>query len=213
MRVTFIIDGFNLYGSLVEVLKVYSINCKWLNVHSLFSAYLHLIDTTARLEEIYYFTAIQDYLKKDHPDKIRRHLNYIKCLESTGVKVTKGRFKRKDVNYTNKGCNVHIVKHEEKETDVAVAVKLLEILHLDLCDISIIVSGDTDLIPAVKTARNLFPAKTVFFLIPYCRYHSNELKKVAPETFKMIYTQYIAHQFPDPVTLADGTTISKPTVW
>jgi uncharacterized LabA/DUF88 family protein len=213
MRVSFLIDGFNLYGSVVEVLKSKSINCKWLDVHSLLSSYLPLIDNKARLEEIYFFTAIQDYLKKQRPDKIRRHLDYIKCLESTGVFVERGKFKKKDVYYNNRNCKIWLLKHEEKETDVAVAVKLFELFHLNKCDLCAIVSGDTDLLPAVRTAQILFPAKIILFIIPYGRSHSKELSNVAPRSFEMNFQQYVNHLFPPNIQLADGTTISQPNEW
>lgn len=213
MKVSFLIDGFNLYGSIVEVLRSKSINCKWLNIYSLLSSYLPLIDGNAKLEEVYFFTAIQDYLKKQYPNKIRRHLDYIKCLKSTGVIVERGRFKKKDVYYKNRDCKVWLLKHEEKETDVAVAVKLLELLHLNKCDVCAIVSGDTDLLPAVRTAQRLFSNKLILFVIPYVRSHSKELSKVAPRSFKMHFQQYINHQFPQSVQLADGTIISQPIEW
>ncbi len=213
MRVTFLIDGFNLYGSIVAVLKSQSVNLKWLDVRSLLESYLYLLDKSAKLEEIYFFTAIQTYLKQRNPDKIKRHQDYIKCLESTGIIVNKGRFKEKHVKYSNQDCRVHLIKHEEKETDVAIGIKLFELLHLDKCDICGIVSGDTDLVPAVQTCNSIFPSKTILFILPYCRSYSKELKKIAPQTFKMNYKQYLKHQFPSQITLSDGTRINKPTCW
>jgi len=213
MRVTFLVDGFNLYGSIVETLKNFSICTKWLDINSLLSSYFHLIGKDSKLEEIYYFTAIQDYLKPYNPSKIKRHLNYIKCLESTGVIVKRGRFKEKHITYKNRICKIYLKKHEEKETDVAIAVKLFELLYLNKCDVCAIVSGDTDLVPAVKTCQSHFTTKNIFFIIPYSRSHSKELKKIAPDTFKMNYKQYIKYQLPLSVTLSNGTVINKPTKW
>ena len=190
-RVSFLVDGFNLYGSVVETFKRFSICTKWLDVKSLLSSYLHHIGRDAKLEEIYYFTAIPHYMKSYNPDKIKRHTDYVKCLESTGIIVNKGRFKEKKVFYKNSFCKVSLRKHEEKETDVAISTKLFELLYLDKCDFCAIVSGDTDLLPAVRMCQANFNTKNIFFIIPYVRSHSKELKKVAPDTFKMNYKNYI----------------------
>jgi uncharacterized LabA/DUF88 family protein len=212
-RVSFLIDGFNLYGSIVEVYKSYSICTKWLDVKSLLTSYFGLIGKDCQLEEIYYFTAIQDYLKDVNPDKIKKHLNYIKCLQSTGVIIRKGRFKEKCISYKNKVCEIYLKKHEEKETDVAIGIKLFELLHLNKCDICAIVTGDTDLIPAIEACQRCFPDIKVLFIIPYFRNHSSELKRVAPGSFKMNYSQYKNNQFSNSVTLKDGTILTKPQSW
>jgi len=88
-------------------------------------------------------------------------------LEGHRRKSGMGRFKAKDV-YCN-GCK-RIVKHyEEKETDVAISVKLLELFVLDQFDSIVLVTGDTDIMPAIKTAFKLFPFKR----------KTNELEKIA----------------------------------
>lgn len=212
-RITFLVDGFNLYGSIREILESHSINTKWLNIKSLLTSYFHLIDKYGKLEEIYYFTAIQNYLKAIKPDKIKKHLNYIKCLESTGIIIIKGRFKVKNVCYKNENCQVYLKKHEEKETDVAIAIKLFELFYLDKCDICVIVTGDTDLVPAVKTCQIHFPLKKIIFFIPYNRSHNKELQTIAPSSIAMNFKQYISHQFPTTVILTDGTKITKPANW
>jgi uncharacterized LabA/DUF88 family protein len=54
------------------------------------------------------------------------------------------RFKEETV-YCNL-CKRHIKKHEEKETDVSIAVKILESFSLNECDLAVVITGDTDLI-------------------------------------------------------------------
>jgi hypothetical protein len=92
------------------------------------------------------------------------------------------------------------------------AVKLLELFLRDACDTTVIVSGDTDLSPAVPTCKDLFPGKTVAFAFPYAR-KNKELANLAPGSFSISKKQYIRYQFPNPVILANGKKVSKPSTW
>jgi len=202
-----------MYGSIKEIQKEKGIIAKWLNLHSLFTSYLHLFGKTVEIEEIYFFTALQDYLRKKYPQKIKRHLDYIKCLKSTNVNVVLGRFKEKNISYISKDCKVYLKKHEEKETDVAIGVKLFELLAFNKCDTCVLVTGDTDLIPAVKMCKSCFPKKRIVFAFPYNRNRNKQLKNIASKYFTINYSQYLLHQFPDPVILKDGMKIKKPVTW
>ena len=82
----------------------------------------------------------------------------------------------------------------------------------DSCDTAVIVSGDTDLATAINAAKRLFPGKRVGVVFPYGR-ANKELKQIADLSFKIDAGQYLQHLFPDSVTLADGSTATKPTGW
>jgi hypothetical protein len=56
-----------------------------------------------------------------------KHKDYIRCLKQTGVQVSLGRFKKKEVKYSNHKCRISIFTYEEKETDVGLAVGALEL--------------------------------------------------------------------------------------
>ena len=140
-RVTFIIDGFNLYHSIRDIEQDRSGLClKWIDVKSLCSSSLYIVDRSAVLESIYYFTAFAKHLRD--PQVIARHQTYLKCLEDTGIMVERGRFKPRDI--TCKRCNQKFTRYEEKETDVAIASKLFEVFHDNSCDTAVLVTGDTD---------------------------------------------------------------------
>jgi len=209
-RVDFLIDGFNLYHSLIAYHKDTGVKTKWLDINSLCSSYIHLFGKDAQLGSVFYFSAIPYYLSSQYPDKIVRHKNYIECLKSTGVIPELGRFKEKTV-YCNK-CKSYLLKHEEKETDVSIGVKLMEVFLRDLCDCAVIISGDTDIAPAAKRCVKLCPQKEVIFAFPYRR-KNKELQGIAPKSFSIGGKQYIKHQFSNPVQLPDGHNISKPKSW
>ncbi len=209
-KVAFLIDGFNVYHSILRIKKDTGYSTKWLDLQSLCKSYLPLFGKEAVLENIYYFSAIPYHLKDSKPHKIHRHEQYIRCLKTTGIQVILGRFKNKDV-YCHR-CKSMILKHEEKETDVSIAIKLLELFFIDACDIAVIMSGDTDLSPAAQKSIELFPDRKICFSFPFAR-KNNELLKLAPGSFSINKKQYIKHQLPNPFILEDGTKIYKPTSW
>jgi len=206
-RVSFLVDGFNLYHSTVDLDRTLGLRVKWLNIYSLCSSFLYLIGRDAAMAEVYYFSAYA-YQRTD-AGAVTRHKDYVKCLESTGIVPEIARFKPKDVRCPLGGT---FTKYEEKETDIAIASKLFEIMSKDKCDVAILVTGDTDLAPSVETCKRLFPAKAMRFAFPYRR-HSHELETLLPDSFKIHRGSYTRHLFPDPVALSDGTRIHKPTSW
>lgn len=109
-------------------------------------------------------------------------------------------------------CGHEYDRYEEKETDVSIALKLLELFITDSCDTVILVTGDTDLAPAVRTAKKLFSSKRVLFAFPYKR-KNKELAQLAPRSFEIRKEKYTNHQFPDPYTLPDGSKVNKPSKW
>jgi len=207
-RTVFLVDGFNLYHSVVDIARYCNgLNVKWLDIYSLCKSYLYLSGNDATIESVYYFSALAYHL--DDPDIVARHETYIKCLEETGIKKHLTRFKPKTIECSHGG---KITRHEEKETDVAIASKLFELLFCDECDSVVLVTGDTDLAPAVKTAKHLFPAKYIIFAFPYRR-KNEELAQLAPGSFRIHSHNYAQHQLSNPFTLSDGTIIPKPPSW
>lgn len=209
-RIIFVIDGFNIYHSILRLRRDTGYSTKWLDIASLCKSYIPLFGKDAKLEDCYYFSAIPHYLSNQKPEKIERHRSYIKCLKSTEIHVELGRFKVKDVFCPR--CRSMILKHEEKETDVAIAIKLLEVFFTNACETAVIVSGDTDLSPAVRKSQSLFPDKNIVFAFPYAR-KNKELASLAPGSFSINKKQYIRYQLPNPVILESGQKIYKPTSW
>lgn len=117
------------------------------------------------------------------------------------MEVQLGRFKEKDVWCPT--CKTSFKRHEEKETDVAVAVKLLELFALNACDTVVLVTGDTDLAPAIRIAKTLYPQKRIWVVFPYGRYNT-ELKVLAHGTIKVKAKRYTANQLPNPFKTAMG---------
>jgi len=210
-RTVFLVDGFNLYHSLRTASKdLGGASTKWLNLPQLLESYLPAIGGRATTEKIYYFSALATHLEKRQPGITSRHRMYIDSLKSLGVESVLGRFKPKQV-YCRQ-CRQSTQHFEEKETDVAISIKLFEILHKDEADTVTLVTGDTDLAPAVRTVRSIFPTKRIWFLFPYKR-KNNELARLADGHCNIKKARYSQHQFPQSITLQSGRVVTKPENW
>jgi hypothetical protein len=174
-------------------------------------SYLAAIGHGAQTEEIFYYSAFATHRLAIDPNVVKRQEDYIKCLQATGIIVEMFRFKKKKIPCPKCGSNFN--RREEKETDVAIGAKLLELLFLDKCDTAMLVTGDTDIVPAVKTAQALFPNKGVGFLLPYKR-HNQELADLTPTlNFRIKKETYMRHQFSDPCVLGSEKVKAKPATW
>jgi Protein of unknown function DUF88. len=212
-RTAFVIDGFNLYHSLVEASASLGFpnetGTKWLDLWGLCDSYMHLFGADARLVGVHYFSALAHHLEAVKPGVTVRHQHYADVLRATGVSVQFGNFKRKHVKC--RFCKKTFIRHEEKETDVAVAMKVLEILHQDRADRVVLVTGDTDVAPAVRTAKALYLHRDVCFVFPWNR-KMKELAKLADQCFTIDRKKYVQHQFPNPL-IVNGRTLAKPSPW
>jgi len=210
-RVTFLVDGFNLYFSVRHAeAALQTSHLRWLNVSELLSSFLYLFGRDAILEGIHFFTAVPDFLYETDPAAILGFREHLQALRETGVQLHIADFKRKSLTCPH--CREKIDRYEEKETDVALGVKAMELLHLDACDTLVFVSGDTDFAPAMRTAKRLFPAVQVCVAFPHARFNA-ELQQIADFSFRIRAARYDEHQFPDPLRLSDGRVLRRPAGW
>lgn len=154
MRVACYVDGFNLYHA-VDALGQPGL--KWADLDSLARSYLREGDELVRTV---FFTALSTWDKA----KRGRHVGYINALEHTGVKVLKSNFDRvpKWCHASSQWCKIR----EEKQTDVAIAVEMLADCYRLGIDRILLLSADSDQIPAVATIRAEFPNVIVFLIAP-----------------------------------------------
>ena len=98
-KVSFYIDGFNIYHRINDYQKKTGVCYKWLNYRSLFNS---LLKPFEEISEIYFFTATtQDF----GSDVVSRHNKYITALNSQGIQIIKGYFNKKKKLCRVKGCN------------------------------------------------------------------------------------------------------------
>jgi len=138
MRVNAYIDGFNLYHAIDDTSNHH---WKWLDLNTLCRIFAP--DSTFSINKIYYFSAFATW----KPDEYRRHRAYVKALESTGVVPVMGNFKNKDRKCFK--CGRKWVDHEEKETDVNIALQMLMDSYKNNYDRALLITGDSDLVPPI----------------------------------------------------------------
>lgn len=199
-RVAFYIDGFNIYHSLDEKAEYH--RYKWLN----YAAFADLFcSPKEEVTAVFLFTAYYHW----SPDKVSRHKKLVAALESVGVETVLGRFKKKD-RYCRFGHKCEA--REEKETDVNIAIKLLQGAIDNIYDTAIILSGDSDLVPAIRGVKESFKEKRIGVLFPMERI-SYELEKIADFHLHITPKPLEDCQFPDVVTLSDGRQVHRPRTW
>ena len=162
-----------------------------------------LTSRSETIENIYYFSAYADWL----PGPRSRHEQYVAALQAVNVEVILGNFKRKD-RYC-KNCRSTSVGHEEKETDVNIALCMLNEAYKDSYDRAYVVSRDSDLKPAIAMVRNEFPHKEILVVAPPHFGHSTDLLSVASGKRKISKTQIEQCLFPEVVIDFGGNVAAK----
>ncbi len=174
---------------------------KWLDLKKVSACFL---THEENLIDVFYFTALTTW----SPKKIERHENYIRALESRGVKTVYGAFKEREVYCTN--CKKIFLKSEEKRTDVNIAIHLLGLAQSDAYDRVLLITGDSDLIPAVEWVRRTHPIKRISVITPPGRRMTKHLRAVATDAAIIKEIQLQTSQLPTIMPNVDGLSILSP---
>lgn len=140
---------------------------------------------------------------------MRRHKIYIRALRWARVDTIQGRFQEKQIMCHK--CNQLFKTHEEKRTDVNIALKILCDAVDDIYDKAVIVSADSDLIPAIHAVRKYAPDKRIGVMFPIGR-TNNDLTKEADFRIKMSQRILQNCQFPKQIKVGN-TIIKRPDSW
>ncbi|MBN2320988.1 MAG: NYN domain-containing protein [Acidobacteria bacterium] len=165
------VDGFNVFYALKWSYRQFL----WLNYRALAETVLGPKDS---LTNTIYFSA----LAKWKPNDVKQHQTFIKAQRWAGVEVVLGKFREKEIACHL--CHQRFRTHKEKRTDVNIAVRVVADAVKDLYDRAVLVTADSDLIPAIQTVHELAPAKQIGVMIPIGR-NSYDLKNTADFIKKM----------------------------
>lgn len=201
-RVIVYVDGFNFYYGLKEK--------KWKRYYWLdFSAFFEsLLRPYQSLVEVKYFSA-----KSTNPIKSERQdLLFSANKLNPKFKLILGKYLKKDTVCKNCGSDIH--SFEEKETDVRIATNIIADAYNNRCDVSILVSADSDLIPPIELLREIKPLQKVIVFFPPKRF-SNNLKIIANATKNLDGAKIMFENamLPDEITLPSGYIIKRPDKW
>lgn len=152
------VDGFNLYHAIDNLDKPH---LKWVDLWALAESLIYPNET---LVSVNYFSAYATWLPANHA----RHRKYVKGLECHGVKAFMAHFKSKQRKC--RGCQRTWIDHEEKETDVHIALRVLADAVDDVFDRAILISADSDLVPVLSLLKSRYPKKQILVATPPGRY-------------------------------------------
>lgn len=200
-RVIIYVDGFNLYFGLTSKgwRRYY-----WLNIQMLAQ---NLLKPNQRLFLTKYFTA----RIAGPPDKEKRQSTYIEALETLSeFQISYGKYQLNPRQCSQ--CGFQDEVPNEKMTDVNIAVEILKDAYQDEFDVALLISVDSDLVPPVKTGRELFPNKLVVVASPPGRY-SISLAKSASKSFVINRRNIAKSLLPQEIEKADGYILRCPPLW
>ena len=210
------IDGYNLYYGLLKE----SPDSKWLNLRALVAA---MFKEKHEIRSIKFFTARVRTYPHDIAAEERQKI-YLQALAAFGgVEIIEGFYSKKKiwlphVNGKCKTCEeshagmAHVVKLEEKRSDVNLAVAALVDAMRSDADCFVLVTGDSDQAGTVYALRHEF-GKSVLVFNPHVAV-SEHLKRAAT------YYAHIPRDLPAKCQLPDiipigthGRTIHRPAAW
>ena len=196
------IDGFNLYHGLMQARLGSS---RWLDLGAMSRS---LLGETRRIKLVRYFTT----RVRDRPGDAERQSVYIDALRAQGgIEIDFGFFlRKKDVECSQ--CQNSWPDYEEKKTDVNIAVRLLNDAFDERFDVALIVSGDSDLVPAVESVKTRYPDKRLIVAFPPKR-RSVELEDAAHASFGILNRQIRASRLSNPVVTSEGIKLRAPMGW
>lgn len=163
------------------------------------------------LSAVFYFTAYASWKTTSGIGKKERHQNFVRIQRELGVEVVLGRFRpvwRKCLAE----CKKKYETHEEKRTDVNIAVTMLKLAMLDQYEKAILVSADSDIIPAIQAIKETRPSIRISVVAPIER-PAIALSNVAHSELRMKEKHLKESLLPREITLKNGKVICCPDGW
>jgi uncharacterized LabA/DUF88 family protein len=198
------VDGFNFYYGVIK-----DTSHKWLNIEE----YFRRLRQDDDIRRIHYFTALVTGPSQANQETFLRALGTLPL-----VTITLGNYKKKQIKCLVSLCSYGgdrvFATVEEKRTDVNIALQMLDDAHYNRCERLVLVSGDSDLVPAVNRVRKL--GKEVLVYIPArtdVRAFAVELRSAADRAKTLPLPLLKLSHFPDNVADGSGGFITKPTGW
>lgn len=213
-RAVFYVDGMNAYHGFRNK---YDRKYLWLD----WGALAQQLRQPDEVLAVRYFTTIV----AGEPDAARRQETYLAALTAyrPEVDIIRGRYKKKVNKLRCRVCaerwtcacdppTVHRT-YEEKLTDVALAVAMVRDAAEHYGDVTVLVSTDSDMNPAIEATAQIDPARPIYLACPPGR--QPEAKYLPPNVtaFLIREEQLDASLLPDTVTGHRGQLYARPKKW
>ena len=157
------IDGLNLQHGMERLGLPHLM---WLDVRALMRRFLAPGEALA---EVRYYTSHPGHLSEKAQRLFRAR---VRALESAGAAVILGKFKPRQLpvpvhwRAQNRGLPPRLTVHEEKETDVRIAVDMTAAAYEDRAGRILLATADGDLRPVAEKILRDFPAMKIALLAP-----------------------------------------------
>lgn len=218
MRTIVYVDGFNLYFRLLAQRPA----AKWLNVKTLAEKVLKPANIIVGVR--YYTARVSGRIDAQAPSRqqiyldalgtvpeISIHMGSFLLSEKFAGLVKPPEFRPRTSMTPPWPDVVKVIKVEEKGSDVNLASHLLLDAFQGNFDVAAVLSNDSDLVEPIRIVTKVL-GKPVGLLSPVSN-PTSELRNVASFIKRISVSDLASCQFPDPVVLADGSTLNRPATW
>lgn len=219
-KVIFYIDGFNFYYGLRDAAekidgKPESNRWKkfyWIDFVKFCSGFLK---DDEQLVYVKYFTARP--VNKGKRERQNKLMEVNSKINNDLLKIYYGKYVDKEIKCLAT-CKEKFLYPEEKQTDVNIAITILEDYVSGLCDKTVLISADSDLLPPLKTVSKLNKRKggnhEIEVLFPPGRYSSDiqNSEFLSVKKLQSYRSRFNKALLPTDVKLKDGIT-SAPPKW
>lgn len=203
-RVVAYIDGYNVY---------HGIRAKnwgrylWLDYRKLIGS-IFTVDRGYEVVGVKYFTA-----RVTKPDGSReRQAKYLRALlEHGGLEIIEGKYSTRRIRCPEGDCGRNIEIPEEKQTDVNIAVHMVVDAMRGDFDSAVLLSGDTDMIPAIAAVRGTFGKEVVVLAPPHRGVRA--LGEKADAHLHISRSKFAQSQLPNPVVTRKRGELFRPPEW
>ncbi len=202
IRVNIYFDGFNFYyGLKSKGWKAFY----WLDFVSFSEKFLR---SNQEIQSVNYFSAVPH--ERGMAD--RQDLLFSANKLNPKFSLFLGKYMKKHITCHN--CATRFQTYEEKQTDVQIATKVIRDVVLDKCDVSIVITADSDLIPPIDFIREINPLHKVVALFPPNRSSFDwKAKANAAISLDRHFDKFQNSMLPDAVTLPNGYVCNRPPNW
>lgn len=204
-KVIVYVDGYNFYYGLKHGGSKWK-RFYWLDVVKFFE---RMMLPDQELIEVNYYSA----RPVDDPQAYYNQDRFFQANDTNSkFKLHLGIYKKKKFKCQN--CGFKNKTYEEKESDVRVATGMLVDMFNKRCDITIIVSADSDMIPSVEIIKEFAPEHPVHVFVP----PSQNTYALASKCDNIIWLEHYKARFaqsmlPEEVTLPNGHKLIRPENW
>jgi uncharacterized LabA/DUF88 family protein len=213
-KVVSLVDGFNVYHALDQRSRhggyPYK-EFKWINYWRLSQCFVPQKDV---MDQVRWFTAESPLPGREGDLRRGRHRRLQRANEAQGVQVVDGYFRpvtRSRKLIVPPGF-IKYETHEEKRTDVAIAVALVSLAHQKAYDKAVLITADSDMIPAVEEAKAVHPGGEIVNVVPIER-RARALYNCVDQQIRMRTKHLRASRLPLRIALDTSRTIRCPREW